>query len=64
MHYLERGPSDDGETEGGENAIAALHFLYKHSDIKTNQTCGECHNIVLYFVNDFKNNFLTPVETF
>lgn len=29
---------DDG---GEENGITALHFLYRHADVKANQTCGE-----------------------
>ncbi|PNF29074.1 hypothetical protein B7P43_G12631, partial [Cryptotermes secundus] len=28
---------DDG---GEENGITALHFLYRHADVKANQTCG------------------------
>lgn len=28
----------DGEEENG---ITALHFLYRHADVKANQTCGE-----------------------
>lgn len=46
LHYLERGSTDEGgggadDDEGGGNGIAALHFLYRHADMKTNQTCGE-----------------------
>jgi hypothetical protein len=48
LHYLERGPSGkgQGEDDGGggddeeENGITALHFLYRHADMKINQTCG------------------------
>jgi hypothetical protein len=35
---------DDEEDEGDggeENGITALHFLYRHADVKANQTCGE-----------------------
>jgi hypothetical protein len=34
---------DDGDDadEEEENGITALHFLYRHADVKANQTCGE-----------------------
>lgn len=45
LHYLERSSTDEGgggnDDEGGGNGIAALHFLYRHADMKINQTCGE-----------------------
>lgn len=46
LHYLERGTTDEGggredDDEGEENGITALHFLYQHSDVQTNQTCGK-----------------------
>jgi hypothetical protein len=59
LHYLERGTTDEGgggEDDGGEeNGITALHFLYRHSDVQTNQTCGkeavyECTILVLRVV--------------
>jgi hypothetical protein len=57
LHYLERGSTDEGggggdggDDEGGGDGIGALHFLYRHSDVKTNQTCGKeavCKYIIL-----------------
>jgi hypothetical protein len=45
LHYLERGTTDEGggraDEDGGENGITALHFLYRHSDVQTNHTCGK-----------------------
>jgi hypothetical protein len=45
LHYLERGTTDEGgggeDDDGGENGITALHFLYRHSDVQTNHTCGK-----------------------
>jgi hypothetical protein len=40
LHYLERGTTDEGGG-GEENGITALHFLYRHSDVQTNHTCGK-----------------------
>jgi hypothetical protein len=33
--------SDNDDDGGEENGITALHFLYRHADLKANQTCGE-----------------------
>jgi hypothetical protein len=33
--------SDNDDDRGEENGITALHFLYRHADLKANQTCGE-----------------------
>jgi hypothetical protein len=45
LHYLERGTTDEGgggeDDDGEENGITALHFLYRHSDVQTNHTCGK-----------------------
>jgi len=45
LHYLERGTTDEGgggdDDNGEENGITALHFLYRHSDVQTNHTCGK-----------------------
>lgn len=44
LHYLERGTTDGGggeDDDGEENGITALHFLYRHSDVQTNHTCGK-----------------------
>jgi len=44
LHYLERGTNDGGggeDDDGEENGITALHFLYRHSDVQTNHTCGK-----------------------
>jgi hypothetical protein len=45
LHYLERGTTDEGGgregEDGGENGVTALHFLYRHSDMQTNHTCGK-----------------------
>ncbi|XP_069695269.1 uncharacterized protein Meltrin [Periplaneta americana] len=45
LHYLERGSTDEGgggddDEDRGENGISSPHYLYRHSDVKTNQTCG------------------------
>jgi hypothetical protein len=37
----EHDNSDNYDDEGEENGITALHFLYRHADVKANQTCGE-----------------------
>jgi hypothetical protein len=59
LHYLERGTTDEGggreDDEGEENGITAVHFLYRHSDVQTNQTCGkevvfECFILILRVV--------------
>lgn len=56
LHYLERGTTDEGgggeDDDGKENGITALHFLYRHSDVQTNHTCGkevvfECFILIL-----------------
>lgn len=47
LHYLERGTTDEGgggeedDDDGEENGVTALHFLYRHSDVQTNHTCGK-----------------------
>lgn len=45
LHYLERGTTDEGgggeDDDGEENGTTALHFLYRHSDMQTNHTCGK-----------------------
>jgi len=57
LHYLERGTTDEGgggeeeeeeddddddkDDDDDDDEIRALHFLYRHSDVQTNHTCGK-----------------------
>jgi hypothetical protein len=67
LHYLERGSTDEGgggnDDEGGGNGIAALHFLYRHADMKINQTCGEeatfKYLILILSVSSFFNCYMS-----
>lgn len=56
LHYLERGTTDEGgggeDDNGEETGITALHFLYRHSDVQANHTCGKevvfkCFTLIL-----------------